>query len=77
MCRVAMKLASSRACRHLFRSMFVSAVPGLTADIAHGVATFDATDETSRRFVGPAVAVSSSIIDAVRVGQARTMAASG
>ena len=49
---------------------FVSAVPGLTADIAHGVASFDATDETSRRFVGPGVAASSSIIDAVRAGQA-------
>lgn len=48
----------------------ISAVPGLVADIAHGVASFDATDETSRRFVGPGVAASSSVVEAVRVIQA-------
>lgn len=47
-----------------------SIVPELTADIAHGVATFDVTNETSRRFVAPAVAAGLSIHDAVRVGEA-------
>ena len=46
------------------------AVSELTESIAHGVASFDATNETSRRFVAPAVAASLSIHDAVRVGEA-------
>ena len=54
------------------------AVSELTADIAHGVASFDATDETSRRFVAPPIAAaSSSIIDAVRVGEAERWQRSG
>ena len=48
-----------------------SAVQDLTADIAHTVAALDTTDETSRRFVGPLLtACTTSIVDAVRVGQA-------
>ena len=47
------------------------AVPALTADIARVVAALDATDETSRRFVGPLITTTTaSIVDAVRVGQA-------
>src|SRR5258708_2072624 len=48
-----------------------SAIPRLAAEITHAVAALDATDETSRRFVGtPVAAISASIRDAVRVGQA-------
>jgi hypothetical protein len=48
-----------------------SAVPDLTADIAHAVAAQDATYEMSRRFVGPTITgTTASIVDAVRVGQA-------
>jgi hypothetical protein len=48
-----------------------SAVPELTAEIVHAVAAFGATEETSRRFVGPLVTGNTaSIIDAVRAGQA-------
>lgn len=47
-----------------------STVPDLAVDIAHAVAVLDATDETSRRFVGPPItATTASIVDAVRVGQ--------
>jgi hypothetical protein len=47
-----------------------SAVPDLTAEIAHAVAALDATDETSRRFVRPPIAVTTaSIVDSVKVGQ--------
>jgi hypothetical protein len=47
------------------------AVWGFAADIAQAVAAFDATDETSRRFVGPLIAAATSIRDAVKVAQAQ------
>jgi hypothetical protein len=47
------------------------AVPELITHIVQGVAAFDSTDETSRRFVAPAVAANLSIHDAVTVGEAK------
>ena len=46
-------------------------VPDLTSDIASAVAALDATDEVSRRFVGPPITgTTTSIVEAVRAGQA-------